>query len=207
MPICKRCHRDLPAGAFHKNQTWCKECKRIWYDQNRDAINIRVREWRHKNNALGAQKHPSNLNRPLEEARDSAAWLGVYIAERALYKFFDHVERMPYGNPGYDFVCAKGYKIDVKSSCLHLEGSRQGHVYWSFAINYNKIADFFLCLAFDDREELKPMHVWLIPRSRVNGMKHLSIAQSTTNKWIEFEKPLDKISECHLRTTSNGVKA
>ena len=101
---------------------------------------------------------------PMSENKDCAQYLGIHIAERVLAHIFkkENVERKPYGNPGYDFICGKGKKVDVKSSSLYTD--RNG---WKFRIEYNDIAEQFLLLAFGERpeddENPKPMRLWLIP--------------------------------------------
>ncbi len=87
-------------------------------------------------------------------------YLGVYIAEGVLSKIFDEVQRMSNNTIGYDFICKFGYKIDVKSACLCKNS-------WFFTIRRNKIADYFLLVAFDNRNDLNPKHLWLIKCSEI----------------------------------------
>lgn len=131
---------------------------------------------------------------PLQHAKNSPSYLGVYIAERALSRFFDNIQRMPICNRGFDFICGRGYKIDVKSACRRIRKGR--HDSWLFHIGRNKIADYFLCLAFNNRDELVPEHVWLIPSDKVNSKIGLSISETRLNKYRLFEKPLNKVNEC-----------
>ncbi len=100
--------------------------------------------------------HTHNINKPMHINKDCSLYLGVYWAETILSKIYENVQIMPINNPGYDFICKNGYKIDVKSSCLGIENR------WVFSIKKNKIADFFLLIAFDNRESKKPEHIWLI---------------------------------------------
>jgi hypothetical protein len=60
------------------------------------------------------------------------------------------------------------------------------------------IADYFLCLAFDNRSDLTPMHVWLLPGRVVSHYQGISITNSSRGlaKWSKFEKPLDKVVAC-----------
>ena len=88
-------------------------------------------------------------------------FLGEHVAERILSHVFKDVKRMPNGNRGFDFICNKGFKIDVKASCLN-----KNNIY-TFNIKHNKIADYFLLIAFDNRENLNPEHVWLIKSNEV----------------------------------------
>jgi hypothetical protein len=105
-------------------------------------------------------------------------------------------------NPGYDFICGKGFKIDVKSACTQtkiysqLRGKYYDTQIWSFGIKRNKTADYFLCLAFDDRTNLTPLHIWLLPGEKFNHLRSVAIRESTLGKWAEFEQPLEKVLLC-----------
>lgn len=103
---------------------------------------------------------------PMSENKTCSQYLGVHIAERILSKIFEKVTRMPFGNPGYDFICSRGFKIDVKSACVGLYNR------WNFNIDKNNIADYFLFLVFDDRANLKPLHIWLIKGTEIVGVKN-----------------------------------
>ena len=113
--------------------------------------------------------------------RSCPQFLGVHVAERVLSKIFNNVERMPLHNPGYDFVCNRGKKIDVKSATMHKN-------YWSFHIYRNKIADYFLCIAFDNRADLNPIHIWLLPSDVISDKVCVKISLSTISKWTEYEQ-------------------
>ena len=123
--------------------------------------------------------------------KECGVWLGDK-AEIILMSMFDHVERMPNGNPGYDFTCGKGYRIDAKSGCLRKHNPNT----WRFGINRNKIADYFLCLALDNRQDLNPLHVWLIPGKDINHLSGATISKSTLSKWSEYEQPLNTVLSC-----------
>lgn len=98
------------------------------------------------------------------ENKECTQYLGIVIGEEIINDIFDDIEKMPHGNNGYDFICAKKYKIDVKSSSLSDRNS------WSFSIKKNITADFFILIAFDDIYNLSPMHLWIIHREDiVNG--------------------------------------
>jgi hypothetical protein len=181
---CPGCHEIKPVSEYHvirsgKNmgqpQSHCKPC----------AV-IRTREWNHK---TGRQA-------PMSENKTCSSYLGVHIAEHVLSGMFDKVIKMPYGNPGYDFICGKGFKIDCKSSCIH-NMKRNAHI-WLFGTNHNTIADYFLFLAFDDREHLTPMHVWLVPSNLVIDKVGVCIGNSEKPlaKWADYEKPISKVLAC-----------
>lgn len=179
---CSRCRQRLPLDHFYirksgkqrgQPMSYCKQCEK-------DIV------------------HESGAKRPMSEAKECSMYLGVHIAERALSKFFDHIIRMPPTNPGFDYICGKGFKIDVKSACLYSPPKSKTETIWAFKIEQNKIADYFLCIGFDNRSDLNPLHVWLIPGELIN-MKHtLGISNSVygLNRFVAYEKPLDKVKAC-----------
>jgi hypothetical protein len=127
---------------------------------------------------------------PYYENKKCSLYLGVYIAENLLAKTYTNVERMPPGNPDFDFICNKNFKINVKSACVGVTNA------WTFTLN-DANCDFYLCLAFDDRENLNPQYLWLIPKKEVGDLVQLVIRKSTISRWTKWEQPLDKaIQEC-----------
>jgi len=128
--------------------------------------------------------------------KECPQYLGVTVAEKVLSKIFKNVEVMPFGNSGFDFICNSGYRIDVKSAC-----KMKNRKAWIFGIKQNQIADYFLCLAFDNRDNLNPEHIWLIPAKQVNHLKTLTISQSKLYKLSQYEltnKLNDVISCCNV---------
>ncbi len=135
--------------------------------------------------------------------KNVGVYLGIHIAERVLSKVFENVKHMSYGNPGYDFICSKGYKIDVKSACLgYVNNGYKDYYSWMFNIWKNKIADYFLLLAFDNRTDLNPLHIWLIKGDELINNKKLNdkmtLRISLTNKFKNYEliDKLEKINGC-----------
>ncbi len=208
-PRCKTCECDAGEAWRASLSAKGQELRRL------DAIK-RSREWREKNQErylemnrrytqthlkqrreyLLAWAHRTGRARPMSDAKETGGWLGVQVAEFVLSKLFKNVIRMPNNNPGYDFICNHGFKIDVKSSCRRVTQRQRPH--WSFHINKNKAADFFLCLAFDDRESLSPLHLWLIPRCEVVDKTRLVItdAPEYLANWSKYERPIDKVVQC-----------
>ncbi len=162
----------------------------------KEYLDILARKWGYKshNDYANNRKYKKGICRPLEEATESGAYLGVHIAERILSKIFENVQRMPYNNIGYDFICKKGYKIDVKCGCLTQENN--GHV-WYFRIEKNTIADYFLILAFDSRKHLEPKHIWLINSNE-------SLRDMRQKKPIKT-RPLKQITELRIPNTSKHL--
>ena len=82
----------------------------------------------------------------------------------------------------------------MKSSTTRMNA--HGTAYWAFIVNKNTVAEFFLCIAFDDRKILTPLHVWLLPGDLVNHLKNATIAASTVDKWDEYRLDIDKTVRC-----------
>lgn len=146
-------------------------------------------------------------SRPMSESRESSAFLGCYVAERALKDVFHNVKQMKYHNHGFDFVCGRGYKVDVKSSCICNEDDRV-HSRWQFNIYKNTVADYFLCLAFDDRDSLNPLHLWLIPGEDVNYLVRLSISEGSKSlaTFKKYELPRDNLEKSCLNLRMESKK-
>lgn len=192
---CKDCEKKARHAYYIANQERLREVAKKWGKEHPDYIkkkNIEYRKRHPGNSALYA--HRMGKSRPLSEATDSGIYLGVYIAERVLSRYFESVQRMPMGNPGYDFICPKGNKIDVKCSCLNKPN--RGAPLWRFHVGRNKIADYFLCLAFDDRKSLEPQHLWLVPNRATNDKTAIAIFKTdkSISKWSGFEKPIDRVA-------------
>lgn len=188
-PTCIKCGVELTEENWYpSSQTHhlyiCKKCGRV-----------RDRVWRktnpEKQKVLDTKAQRKKGHRPFDQNKDCSSYLGVHIAERVLSHVFKNVKRMPTNNPGYDVICNMDKRIDIKSACLTNEYPR-----WLFTIKRNTIADFFLCLAFDNREDLTPLHVWLIPGSKLNHLIGTSISPPTIHKWDKYKLDITKISKC-----------
>jgi len=130
--------------------------------------------------------------RPLAEAKDSGSYLGVHIAEKVLSEVFESAEWMSANNPGYDFICSCGFKVDVKSACLR---QRKSSIGWEFTIRKNMVPDYFALLAFDSVDDLNPMHLWLIPGGIINEKASITITNSPKclAKWERYEQPINSV--------------
>lgn len=193
--VCCKCKKKKPISKFHKSSqnkdglcSYCKSCNyeysRKWRESNLGRYRELVRNYNYR----------SGRSTPLGENSDCSSYLGIYITERVLSKIFKNVERMPTNNPGYDFICNRGYKVDVKSA-TRMKNSPNT---WRFNIKKNTIADYFLCLAFDNRDDLEPEHLWLIPGSILNNKVSTSISESTLINWNQYElnNKLNNVIRC-----------
>ena len=184
--LCRRCYskqHDVKYRKAHKKEII--QTNKEYYAANRDKL----RE-------TNQRYHHAHGGKPASENKQCPVFLGVHVAERVLSKIFKDVREMPYGHKGYDFICNKGKKIDVKSSCIYISKRGNRSDSWSFCIKKNKIANYFLCLAFDNREDLNPLHIWLIPARVINHQVCASIAKSTLSKWDEYKLDINKVTAC-----------
>lgn len=177
-------------NTFNKSIKKCPICgeakKGIEFSVSRGSICNSCRKER------DGKKRYQRGSSPFYENEKCSLYLGTYIAEGALASVFKNVTRLPLGNPGYDFICGKGLKIDVKCACQSL-GRRSYR--WVFNINKNKVADYFLCLAFDSRDSLTPQHLWLIPGSIINDSVTFQIGECNEERWLEYERPIGGVIE------------
>ena len=153
-------------------------------ENNRDKRNRKQREKKYQTGA-----------KPMSENKDCTSYLGCHIAETVLASVFNDVTKMPYGHKGFDFICSRGKKIDVKSSCI-LNNDKRSTDNWIFNIKRNEIPDYFLCLAFTNRDDLKPLHMWLIPCDIVCHLWSASISSTTINKWDKYALNIDNVVLC-----------
>ena len=166
-----------------KGDYLCKKC-------SNEQARLRRKENPEKAKAIWTRSNRKNGQIPMDENKDCPSFLGVHITETLMRNIFKDVVMMPYGNPGYDMVCNKGWKVDSKSSCLNANGQ------WKFYIDRNVIADFFVCTAFDNREDLNVLHVWMIPGDVVNHLMSASIRPGTVHKWDQYKLDINKASAC-----------
>ena len=161
-PICRVCGIEL------NDENWYQSHKKNGMYICKKHHRAQTRLWC-KANPEKARERSTRSNRkmgrlPFNENKECSQFLGIHIAEQVLSHVFKDVEQMPMNNPGYDFICNHGKKIDIKSSCLRKKGN------WLFNIKRNTTANYFLCLAFDDRGNMTPLHAWLIPGSKLNQL-------------------------------------
>jgi hypothetical protein len=173
--ICRKCNVELVPGKNWYNARICHKCARIETTRRYRATAIKT------GNPLA---YTVSKSCPL--------YLGCHIAEKVLKRVFNNVEMMPMMNAGFDFICNHGKKIDVKSACL----SKGKYPTWGFHIDHNKLADYFLCLAFDNRNDLNPLYLWLIPGHLVNNHIQIGVSPSTVSKWDEFALGIDGVTTC-----------
>lgn len=141
--------------------------------------------------------HAKGKTIPMDINKECSEYLGIYIAENILPDIFENPKMMPYRNRGYDALCKNGYKIDVKSSCLHFDKYKYRAEYFRFHIDENKIADYFLMFGFDNRENLNLLHMWLIKGDEI--VRGIKLNNKTGLSISNLEKILKKFEKYELK--------
>lgn len=191
-PTCRVCGEALSddnwTSSRRANHNWiCKTCSNKQSCQRwDDNIDVNRENARLRLYAMGAH--------PMSENRECSLFLGVHVAERVLHHMFKNVVQMPINNPGYDFICGNGYLVDVKAACRNIQHKKSPR--WTFRIQKNTVAEYFVLLAFDNRDDLEPLHIWMIPGIDINDHVGIGISESTIYKWDEYRLDVDKVVAC-----------
>lgn len=209
-PDCKECvkkrsekyyqeHRDevlkYSRNYGQEHREGIRDYNKNYYQEHREELIEQTSEYReeHKEHlASCARKRMGYLS--MYENKLCAAYLGIVIAERLVRHLFNDVKVMPNNHSGYDFICNKGMKIDVKSSSTLLNHGK--NPYWHFNIDHNTAADFFILVAFDNRIDLNPLHLWMIPGKELNNQGSASIALSRIHKWDKWKTNIKDAQIC-----------
>ncbi len=177
----------------------------------------RVRAWRqdnkeHYNEYSRNRRHNIGESLPKEFNEDCSLYFGEYIAENYIMKTFEDTIKAPCGTKGYDWTCKKGYKIQHKARCMEYDPKGSDWCGWKWSINYNDIADYFILSAWDNRDSMNPIYIWIfhkndmIRKGRSNYTKekfwerYVFSITNTPEKLKEFERyevrdKLDKLKK------------
>ena len=217
---CSKCHETKPLGEFHKSKdgkysrrSYCKRCIR---EESKKYAQKHKEEKAEYNRNYSREHHEekAEYNRDyrmkqnsghkfMHENKFCASYLGVVIGERLCRYLFKDVEMMPYGFPDYDMICNKGKKINVKAACITLNHGK--NPCWKFQINHNKVPDHFILVAFDNRTDLNPLHMWMIPGKEINDHKtSISISPSTIDKWDKWKRDINDAQLCCAEIRKNN---
>ena len=199
MKNCSKCGALKELNEFSKDKSkvdgkhsHCKECQKEYRKKNKEKIKEYNKEWyehgggREKAGCQSMYKNKACSN-----------YLGIVIAERLVRHLFNDVEVMPNGNPKFDFICNRGKKIDVKSCTARVRHNNNSTVNdWAFHIDKNTVADYFICVAFDNVDDINPIHMWMIPVSEINMLYGIQISSSVINKWNKWERSIEDVQMC-----------
>lgn len=187
-----------------ENQEEINKKEREYREKNREQINEQTRKCYQENSNHKRQlrkksyyknhKRELERNKKLRRKRGVLPWseiknlrLGLYI-EKVIASMFGSVAE-PYNNPDIDFVCPQGYKMQVKVSSMRYNHNKP--IGWSFGIKKNKTADYFILVAVNeindiDKEDFKPLYIWLMKGHLLNYKTGTSIALSRVSKWNKY---------------------
>lgn len=202
LKLCVHCETFKPVSKFgpvkkgkDKLNSYCRLCC------NEVALNRRLAD----PEAFRIATRKRTGGKSMHENKSCAAYLGCVVSEKVLSTYFKSIVVAPYGNRDYDFTCLEGFKIDVKSACLTKPNNPTHTEHWVFNIHKNEVPDYFFFLAFNNRKELTPMHLWLIPGKFINDHSGFCITNNAKGlaSWSAWERPLDKVITCceRLRDT------
>ncbi len=149
---------------LHNKERWIKNtgCK-----NRRDYENKCVQNSGYKdcNDRQRKYRYNNRTDMPMSDNDECSSYFGIHIAENYIAKTFEDPVMMPINNRWYDWICKKGQKIEHKAACLRKKGTGFG---WPFShINFNRIADYFVFSAWDNRDNLIPMHIWIFYREDI----------------------------------------
>lgn len=186
--VCSKCNIEKPLDEFVRDKrrkygrrSQCKECH-----------NKQIRNYYHNGGGREEQGH-----QPIYKNKSCSGYLGIVAAERLIKHLFNDVVMMPYGFPDYDMICNKGKKINVKASTIRIIKNKNSTVNnWQFNIKRNKKCDFFLCLAFDNVEDLNPLITWMIPGKEINHLLKITISPTTIHEWDKWKMDMSNAQYC-----------
>jgi hypothetical protein len=215
LKYCKSCDTLKPISKFNTvksgkltglPQGYCKTCSALksaeWRKDNPVQWKAHQKTWRNNNKekiAFARKQYYENQPPEPEHITENPfcpLYLGYHISETVLAHEFKNVVRMPANYPGFDFECNRHFKIDAKSSCqLH---NRSNGTYWQFIIKCNQVPHYYILIAWDNRKDLNPVHIWLIPAKLINMKKILYIGntEKSLKKWSKYERPLTNVIDC-----------
>lgn len=184
---CIECNNKKSINYYRNHREESEERAKKYYQNHREKIS-KQSKIRYENGGRESQGHIS-----MHKNKLCSAYLGIVIGERLIRHLFKNVKVMPHGNPKFDFICGKDFKIDVKTACITLN---RGYPQWTFGINHNTIADFFIFVAFDNRTYLNPLHLFMIPGNEINNQGSISSTPSRIHKWDKWKRDIKDAQLC-----------
>ena len=100
---------------------------------------------------------------PASENPDCSKYFGEFIAQNFIMKTFENPTPSHVNNPQYDWTCENGLKIECKAACLMYDS--YGNSKFTFPIDYNSIADYFILSGWNNREYLQPIYIWIFHKN------------------------------------------
>jgi len=215
-PQCKQCvkeDRNKNKGKIQdymktyreENKATLSESRKDYYKdhQEEERANRKAYYWEHHEKELATMEKYRRTQgiKPMSENKDCSLYLGVHVTEQAIKPILPNATRMEMHHPKYDYLCSQGYKVDVKSSSIYYYEKKNAYR-WMFAINKNMEADYFMCVAYDNSENVNIIKIWMIPGKLINHLGRLSISPGSFEKWKEYEIDPTEANVCVDKITS-----
>jgi hypothetical protein len=90
---CPRCKEKKDWSEYNLNQSGRDKGKPITYCKKCSNEKLHLWHLAHPKRKT-EQNHLRGINRPISEAKECSNYLGVFIAEKVLSKFFENISRM-----------------------------------------------------------------------------------------------------------------
>lgn len=166
--ICEKC------GEFKDNEAkgMCSKC---YQRTKREGKTIEEKnEWNHR----------SGRTQSMIDNKACSSHLGFYLANNIMRELYPDAEEMPYGNSGFTHILHGKY-YQVVTSTPKQVGNKSP--WFGFHTRQNTICDYFIFLAFRDRESTIPTQIWKVPNfGDIQDKKLTSISLSRLSKWDCF---------------------
>lgn len=155
----------------------------------RDAVHMRAINVAKKRGYTSTTEYRNEMNHEMgrfsaySDNSECPTYFGQYIEEKYVSQIFDHpvpfefpkdeLGRITDNHKPYDYLCKKGLKIKMVSSVCHTSPSKVSKVtgdmlpYFEYAIRKNSVPDYYILSAWDNRESLDPLFVWIIKSNEI----------------------------------------
>lgn len=113
----------------------------------------------------------------MDENPECSHYFGTFVEREYVMSVFEDVKIFEYPkdewgrrvdtHKPYDWICKNGYKVKHAASCIRTDNYhtyRDGTPipYFNFSIKRNEEVDYWMLSAWDNRDSLVPMFVWMI---------------------------------------------
>lgn len=182
------------------------DARRLGFEDEAERFRECKKEWTRRDNWNRGITEPMEINEKCSV--HFGIFTGEYTYKRFLLAIFEYAKwNGGYRDRGIDFICKdprhefidkypqfklernKEYNIQLKVRCLVYAPDSSPrwnfHVdtYNNFAIDRNNIPDYFIFSAWDDRNNLEPLHIWMIHKDEM-----VRIGRNRINKRVLWNR-------------------
>lgn len=169
-----------------------KGCKTEKEYKDKCAIDAGFENW---NERRKEWRHETGRQFPLEDSEEYSVWFGEFV-ENLMINYYPGAKKMPYGNPGFDFLWKDKYgkelKIQNKGRCLYYGF---GTPICIFPIRYNNIADIFILSVWNNRKDLNPLLALEFKKCDLVKLKGLGMIEFWNRENFSFNYTPDKLEQ------------